>query len=100
LHGLHAVAPCVRRHDLIVVALARLEVVIETIDARRRETRRLRLGQEAKRCAQLDVQLRLDALCGLADRIEIALRWPARRGHHAVALRARGVSAACRLDEL
>ena len=44
--------------------------------------------------------LGLDALRGRADRVEVALRRSARRGDHAVALRARGVRAARALDEL
>ena len=60
----------------------------------------LGLGEDAERGAQLDVQLGLDALGGRADRVEVALRRAARRGHHAVALRARGVGPASTVDEL
>src|SRR6185503_15789348 len=97
LDGLDAIAPRVRRDDRAVVALAGLEVVVEAIDARRREPLRLRFGQDAERRAQLDVHLGLDALGGGADRVEIALRGPARRGDHAVALGPRRVRAARRL---
>ena len=43
---------------LLVVALAGLEVVVEAIDAGRREPLRLGLGEEAERRAQLDVRSR------------------------------------------
>ena len=60
------------------------------------EPLRLGLGQDPERRTQLDVHLGLDeAFRGGADRMSRSrLRWPARRGHHAIPLGARRVRAA------
>jgi hypothetical protein len=94
------VGPGVGRHDLIVVALAGLEVVVEAIDAGGPQARGLGLGQEAERRAQLDRRLGLDALGGFADHVEVALRRAAGRGDHAVAAGLGGDRAPRAFDQL